>query len=381
MRFNMIYLDNAATTFPKPEGVSREVKRCLDEYCGNPGRSSHAMSVKSAEKIYDCRVMTAEMFGAPELENVVFTLNTTYAINFAVRAFIRDGDHVLIGDIEHNSVYRPVAELARNGRITFDIFESGDTKRTVRDIISKIRPETKAVICAHQSNICGITEPIREIGSLCRQRGIKFVVDAAQSAGLTDIDVIRDNITALCIPGHKSLYGVQGSGAIIFGDTSDAGLVFEGGNGVNSLESFMPDFLPERYEVGTLPTPAIAGLCEGIKFVMRETPRAIAEREARLGDLLLERLLNDKNIKVYAPRYRSGTVLFNVVGVPSSETGQLLNDSGICVRSGFHCSPLAHKKLGTGDAGAVRVSIGAFNTPNDILALSDALYDIIKNRI
>ena len=376
----MIYLDNAATTFPKPEGVSREVKKCIDEYCGNPGRSAHSLSLKAAEKIYDCREMLAAMFGADDAENVVFTMNTTYAINMAVRAFVKDGDHVIIGDIEHNSVYRPVCELAREGKITYSIMRSGDAKRTLHDLTSMIQPNTSLVVCAHQSNICGITEPIRDIGAVCKRHGIRFVVDAAQSAGILDIDIRRDGITALCVPGHKSLYGIQGCGAVIFGDPTGAQLVFEGGNGVNSLEKYMPDFLPERYEVGTLPTPAIAGLAEGLKFVMRETPRAIAEREARLGDLLLERLLNDRKIKAYAPAYRSGIVLFNVKGMPSATVGSALNDRGISVRSGFHCSPLAHSKLGTGDGGAVRVSLGAFNTADDILALSDALYAITKEQ-
>ena len=375
----MIYLDNAATTYPKPEGVSREVKRCIDEYCGNPGRSSHAMSVKAAEKIYDCREMLASMFGADEAENVVFTMNTTYALNIAIKAFVKDGDHVIISDIEHNSVYRPVCELARRGKITYDIMHSGDAKRAVRELCSLIKPNTRLVVCAHQSNICGITEPLKEIGAICKRYGIRFIVDAAQSAGVLETNVKRDGITALCVPGHKSLYGVQGCGAIIFGDQTGVSTVFEGGNGVNSLEKYMPDFLPERYEVGTMPTPAIAGLSEGLKFVAKETPRAIAEKEARLGDLLLERLLNDRKIKAYAPAYRSGIVLFNVKGMPSSAVGSALNERGICVRSGFHCSPLAHNKLGTGDSGAVRVSFGAFNTADDVLALSDALYAITKD--
>lgn len=380
----MIYLDNAATTFPKPRSVISEMSKCMREYCGNPGRSSHKLSLTAALKIYECRCEAAELFRCSEPENIVFTYNTTYAINIAVKSILGVGSHVLISDMEHNSVWRPIAEMKRRKILNYDIFRSfgGVTEDVIRDITSKIKEETQAVVCTHASNITNTVLPINEIGKLCREKGLIFIVDAAQSAGVYDIDIEKMNIDILCVPGHKGLYGPQGSAMIIFNPrlkknpAASLRTIIEGGNGLNSLEDVMPDMLPEKYEAGTLATPCIAGLSEGIKFVKKEGVSSILSHEQELYLLLYEDFANNERIVIYNnSSVPGGTLLFNIRGVGSSNVAQSLDKESICVRSGLHCAPLAHKTLGTSD-GAVRVSFGIFNKRKDVKALSDAVHSI-----
>ncbi len=372
----MIYFDNAATSFPKPAAVPFEMSRCIKNYCGNPGRSSHKLSLEAATKIYECRSLIAELFGSDTPENVVFTYNTTYALNMAVKSVLKKGDHVLISDLEHNSVLRPVAVLKAKGMIDYDIFPAAE--RTKEEIISGIKKlikqNTKALICTHVSNVCGIVLPIEEIGTLCKNAGIIFILDAAQSAGIYDIDVKKMNIDILCAPGHKGLLGPQGTGFAIFADELELDSFIEGGNGVNSLEEEMPDFLPERFEAGTLSTPCIAGLGEGIKYINSLGLEEIRRREHALSLRLANILQNTKGVTLYAPYAVGNTLLFNIDGMSSNKTAAEFDRAGICLRSGFHCSPLAHAALGTGDNGAVRASLGIFNRAEEI----DVFYKCLK---
>lgn len=378
----MIYLDNAATTFPKPDSVYREVWRCMTEYCGNPGRSGHAMSVAAQRTVYDLRVKLCESFCADSVENVVFTLNTTYALNIAIKGMIREGDHVIISNIEHNSVRRPVIESGCD----YDTFDSfAPTERIIEEIRSLITPRTTLIVCTHASNICPVKNPIRSIGELCRSRNIRFIVDAAQSAGVYPIRMKEYGIDALCIPGHKGLYGIQGAAAVIFSDrykgenARKLRTFAAGGNGVAAGEGYMPLFLPERFEAGTLPTPAIAGMLAGIKEVERIGTEQIYEHESALYRRMREKLCNDKRIEVYCPRLNySQILLFNVIGSSPTVIAQELDREGICVRAGFHCAPTAHRALNTGSKGAVRVSFGAFNTAEEVDIFCDVLNRIIK---
>lgn len=376
------YLDNAATTFPKPESVYDEVNRCICRYCGNPGRSSHSLSLASSRKIFECREELADFFGVSELERVAFTMNTTYALNTVIKGLLHRGDHVIVSDIEHNAVVRPVHKLAQEGIIEYDVFSSmiNHPRQSPTLICAKIasllRPNTRMVICSHASNICSATLPIKEIGEFCRKRGILFVVDGAQSAGHYPIDVDNMNISALCVPSHKGLYGIQGAGAVILGREIIMETLVEGGNGVNSLEATMPDIAPERYEAGTLPTPAIAGLCEGVKAIRAIGINTVSEKEAELFKYARECLCNIKGASVYAPSYIGSNLLFNMESLSSEATANALNGYGVCVRGGFHCAPLAHKTLNTEDSGAVRISFGIFNRTRDIDNLALALQRI-----
>lgn len=377
----MIYFDNAASTFPKPPCVIDEICKCMKKYCGNPGRSSHALSIKSAEKIYEARQYLSELFGA-EAENVVFTYNATYALNIVIKSYIKYSSHILISDMEHNSVLRPVYELSKQKLCTYDVFNTSGTEEEIIDRIKKsIKSNTKMLICTHASNICSRKLPIEKIGQICIEKEIFFVVDGAQSAGIYDINVKKMNINALCIPGHKSLYGPQGVGAIIFNSDLVGRSFIQGGTGINSLELEMPDILPEAYEAGTLSTPLIAGLCESLKWLKAIEIDKIRRYEEDLYSYLLKKLKSEENIVIYEGSSSPGnTLIFNVKGISSVDISNNLDVRGICTRSGFHCAPLAHNALNVGSDGAVRVSLGIYNTKNEINTLFDALIDIIQQK-
>jgi cysteine desulfurase family protein len=379
----MIYFDNAATTFPKPSSVSHEVYRCLKYYCGNPGRGAHPLSVMAAKKVYECRAEAAELFGADTAEKVIFTQNTTHALNLAIKGFLHIGDHVLISDMEHNAVLRPLRRLSEAGLIKYDMFPSysssgvSDPKAIIDGINARIKPNTSMIVTAHASNICSSFLPVEMIGTLCRIRGFKYIVDAAASAGHLPLDIGKIQADAICAPGHKGLYGPQGSGLMILRNNIPETLI-EGGNGVNSLDTGMSDILPERFEAGTLNTPAIAGLSEGIKEIRRIGISEIHGREVELYRELRENLENMPNVKLYAPQWEGHTLLFNINGCDADEVGRLLSKAQICVRSGYHCAPLAHSTLETDAGGAVRVSFGMYNTKKEIYILCDEINKIAK---
>lgn len=354
----------------------------MSDYCGNPGRGSHYMAVKSATKLYECRTEAAEMFGAVDPENIIFTLNTTYALNIAIKSAAVRGAHILFGSVEHNSVSRPVYALAKRGHVSFDIFDSsGNEDEILLSIKKKIRSDTKILVCAHASNVVNHLMPISAIGKLCRERGIYFIVDAAQSAGVYDIDMTDMNIGALCIPGHKGLYGPQGSAMLILNRSENLTTVFEGGSGINSMDTDMPQFLPERFEAGTMATPAIAGLLEGMRYVRNRGLAEIREHEEHLWKSLNERLKNDSTITVYGTGLPGSIFTFNMQGFAPSTVGAFLDSYGICVRTGIHCAPLTHEMLGTIPDGAVRVSFGAFNREKEVIRLCDALRDLKRENI
>lgn len=368
---NTVYLDNAATTYPKPESVHMEAIDCMENYCGNAGRGSHPIAMMAAEKVFEAREKAASLFGS-EADEVIFTYNTTYALNMAIKGVMHQGGHMLISNMEHNSVLRPVARLARDGKIsysTFRLMEKGRERsesEIISDVISKLRPDTRMVVCIHASNICSYVAPIRAIGALCRRLGLIFAVDAAQSAGHISIDMQNDNIDLLCLPAHKGLYSPQGCGMLILRRGLTVDTLIEGGNGIGSLDISMGGISPERYEGGTLCTPAIAGLCAGIDFVKQMGVDAISEHEKRLFRTTRDALLDIERVTVYAPRWEGSVLLFNIGGIDADDVGGYLGERGICVRSGYQCAGLAHKALGTVDGGGVRIGFGIFNTENDV---------------
>ncbi len=377
----MIYFDNPATTFPKPSALSEEISRCIKNYCGNPGRSVHSLSIKSAEKIFETRVLLGEMFEC-DPENVVFTYNTTYALNIAIKGLVRERSHILLSDIEHNAVLRPVIALSREKSCSYSFFNTdGDDEQILESIKSSITESTSMLVCTHISNVGVRRLPIEKIGKLCKENGIFFIVDGAQSAGIQDINVRKMNISALCIPAHKGLYGPQGLGIVLLGDGVIGRTIIEGGAGISSLESEMPDFLPERYEAGTLSTPLICGLSESLKWLKALETRSIRAHEEKLYRSAVDIMSLNENIILYKMNeYDGNTLLFNIKGVSASWLGAELNKRDICVRSGFHCAPLAHKKLNTGSGGAVRIGFSVFNTQKEVYAFYEALCDIIKRK-
>ena len=367
----MIYFDNGATTFPKPVAVTEEVRRCMNLYGGNPGRSGHTLAVSAAKKVFECRELAAEFLGVGESERIFFTPNTTYGINAVLKGLLREGDHVLISDLEHNAVWRPIHKMALEGRISYDIFrtfaEEGEISadRICSEIGKLLRPETRMVFCTHGSNICSAVLPIEQIGDFCSRVRVLFCVDGAQTAGHEKIDVDAMKIDALCLPGHKGLYGPQGSGLVALGSDVVLDTLIEGGNGVDSLSPLMPEEIPERYEAGTVSTPCIAGLWAGLRTVMDKGVENISAGEKQIITKLRDTLGSMKKVDVYAPWYDGGILLFNVSGVSSETVASELNRRGICVRGGYHCAGLAHRTLGTPEGGAVRVSVGMFNKPSE----------------
>lgn len=352
-------------------------------YCGNPGRSSHKMSLYAAEKIYECRTLLSEFINSKSPENVVFTLNTTYALNIAIKAMLKHGDHVIVGNAEHNSVLRPLYALKKTHGISIskvNVFADGD--ETVSKISSLITPRTRAVIFSHAGNVIPYVLPAEKIGALCRRFGIFFILDCAQSAGVYDIDMEGAHVDAVCLPSHKGLLGIQGAGAVCFSDLAASSFLktfAEGGNGTSSFDASMPDFLPERFEAGTLPTPAIASLHEGIKYVRSLGTENIRQANKALCSELCGRLSSLKNVTVYNGERMGSTVVFNVSGLSSEDVASSLSDRGICVRGGFHCCPDVHRFLNTENTGAVRASFSVFNTKNDVDALYTAVRSISEN--
>ncbi len=383
----MIYLDNAATTYPKPTQVLGGIKKCMHVYGGNAGRGGHALSVGAAARVFECRSLAADMFGAADPTQVFFTLNTTYALNAVIKGLLKSGDHVLISDLEHNAVYRPIYKMAQEGMLEYDVFPTFATQKepTTDKILAAIgaliRKNTRMLICTHSSNICSAHLPILEIGKLCHDRGVLFVVDGAQSAGHDPINVTDMHIDALCLPGHKGLYGPQGTGLVVLGQNVELQTIIEGGNGVESLSPEMSLVSPERYEAGTVAAPCIYGLYEGMRAVLERGIEEIAYGERALSRRLCEALGSMRGVSLYVPWHEGSVVLFNVDGAPSEGVAEILNDKGICVRAGFHCAALAHMTLSTPQSGAVRASFGMFNTGSEVERLIREVRDIAKHGI
>ena len=374
----MIYFDNAATTFPKPPTVTEAVSDCLRRYCGNPGRGTHPLALLCAEKIYDCRIALSDLFGVGAPERVIFTHNTTHALNLGVKGLFRAGDHVLISELEHNAVRRPLCALRRARGVVFETFPvvGLTTAQILAEISRRLRPQTRGVICTHASNICSISLPLAEIGALCRSKNLLFVVDAAQSAGHLPIHMQSMHVSALAAPAHKGLYGIQGTAILALGEGVEPTPLWEGGSGSDSLSEEMPTLPPERYEAGTLATPAIVGLLAGVQFVKERGFDAIAAHDRALFQAARERLESIPSLEIYQKEQEGAVLLFNHATLPPQEIAHVLSREGICVRAGLHCAPLAHEALGTLPRGAVRLGFGVFNTATELDALWRALREL-----
>ncbi len=374
----MIYLDNSATTFPKPMNVKRAVNESFG-YGANPGRGGYKAAMKASEEIFRCRVKLAEFFGAENPDNVIFTLNCTHAINIVLKGLLKPGDHAVVSDLEHNAVMRPLHALQKKNNITFSVAEVSeeDDEETLSNFRNALKSNTKLVICTHVSNVWGIKLPVERIAAMCRQYGIRVMIDAAQSAGVYDINMKESGFDFVCIPGHKGLYGPMGTGALITSRGNDPETLIEGGTGSSSALFEQPDVMPDKFESGTPNLSGIVGLGAGVDFVKSMTPGKIAAHEIRLLSGLYDKLSEDPKIILYTkrPKYmRSGGVLsFNVNGKDSETAAEILGKNGIAVRAGLHCSPMAHRRFKTEDIGAVRISPSYFNSKNDINALLKVL--------
>lgn len=375
----MIYLDNAATSYPKPRGMVAAMEECILKYCGNPGRSGHSMSMKTGEEVYHARKKICRLFGIENPERLVFTKNTTEALNMGLKGVLKPGNHVITTSMEHNSVLRPLKALEKKG-VSHSILRA-DREGFIKasDIEKAIRPGTRMIAVTAASNVTGTKMPLSEIGETARKRGIIFLVDGAQAAGSMEINVDKMNIDLLAFPGHKGLLGPLGTGGLYIGENTELAHIMEGGTGTDSKSRIQPCELPEGYEAGTINAPAIIGMGYSAEFVEKIGPEVIGKYEEELISWLDERLDEMDFVKRYGPPAcrKTGISLFNVGGISAEEvTGILSSRYGIAVRGGFHCAGLAHKTIGTWDEGAVRVSAGPFNTRREMEKLVDAIAEI-----
>ena len=362
----MIYLDSAATTLQKPASVFRAVRMAM-ETMASPGRGGHKPAMLAAETAFACREKAAELFGVDAPENVVLTFNATHALNIAIKSLVQPGSTVLTSGYEHNAVTRTLAAIPN---VTVRIAESPLFRPDLllRSFEKQLNGKVSAVVCTHVSNVFGYVLPIPEIARRCRARGVPLIVDASQSAGCLPVSLKEWGADFIAMPGHKGLYGPQGTGLLLCASSAVRPLM-EGGTGSASALPGMPDFLPDRLEAGTHNVPGIAGLLEGMRFVERQRVDAILEHERRLTLRAAQGLERIPGVEVFsAPGLlnQAGVLSFRTSAMDCEAVGEALGQADIAVRSGLHCAPQAHRSAGTFDSGTVRISFSAFNQIGEV---------------
>ncbi len=377
-----IYLDNAATTFPKPECVYVAVDH-YNRYLGaNPGRGSNQKTLKAGSILLDTREALSRLFNISDSSRIAFTLNITESLNTGLKGILKPGDHVITTSMEHNAVARPLFVLEKQGVEWTKVQCSSDGSLDPENIRKAIKANTRLICILHASNLTGTIMPISEVGRIARDNGIIFMVDSAQTAGLLKLDVEADNIDILTFTGHKGLLGLQGTGGIYIKQGIDVKPLKQGGTGSLSEYLEQPDIMPDILESGTLNTPGLAGLMAGINYIMDMGIRKIREHEQKLTTMLIEGLKEITGVKVYGPcdaKKQTAVIAFNIDGMDCGDISMNLDyEYGITTRSGLHCTPLAHTTIGTLEKGACRLSPGIFNTEDDINRVIRAVYAISK---
>ncbi len=360
----MIYLDNAATSYPKPQNVRKIFCASIEKYAFNSGRGAYAAAVRTSEAIYDVRMACSRFFGAKRPENVIFTPGCTWGLNTVIKGLVQPGSHVVISSLEHNAVARPVRKLCERNGVQASIAEyDEDPQKTVQNFENCIRKNTRLIVCTHASNVFGMVMPIQELAQMAAGHGIPFAADCAQTAGVMEVKMYP-GLSALCAPCHKGLLGAPGAGILLLSDSAPLpDTLVEGGTGSLSAELRMPPDLPERFEAGTLNNCAILSAGAGIRYIEKRTPQAIYAHETALCEMLFEEL-SKAGAVLYTPRPQSGKsapiLSLNWKDYPSEKTAALLSEKGIAVRAGLHCAPIAHRFMGTLKRGTVRLSPGCF---------------------
>jgi cysteine desulfurase family protein len=380
----MIYLDNAATSFPKPERVIAAMSRYCREIGANPGRASHRLAREARAVVSRTRRLLAALLGGVDPSRLIFTPSATVALNLAMKGLLRAGDHVLTSGMEHNSVLRPLHRLGERGITHTRIPCSSEGLLDPADIRRHLHPETRLIALVHASNVTGGLMPVAEIGALTRELGLVLLVDAAQTMGSVPVEPEQLSIDLLAGPGHKGLLGPMGTGFLYVRPGLDLAPLWEGGTGSSSESTEQPETWPDRFESGTLNAPGLAGLAEGIAEIQERGLTAIAAHKSRLMEMLYQALSELPGVMLYGPANRGecvGTLSFNVEGVTSNEVAHMLDSAyGIAVRPGLHCAPAAHRTIGSFPEGTVRVSVGTYNTEDDILAVIKAVDQITRFR-
>ena len=373
----MIYLDSAATTFQKPPSVTAAMQDALLTM-SSPGRGGYPAAMKAAETAFQCRSELAELFGVGNPERVVFTSSATHGLNIAIKSLVPPGGKAVVSGYEHNAVTRPLIALgAEVSAAEAPLFRQSEVAAAFDRLIV---PGTDAVICNHISNVFGFIQPVEAIAAMCRERGVPFIIDASQSAGVLPLNLDRLEAAFIAMPGHKGLYGPQGTGVLLCGENIPVRTLLEGGTGSLSMQQEMPDFLPDRLEAGTHNMPGIAGLLAGVRFVKQRGMANILNHERRLTLLAAEGIRMLPGAKVLAMpglREQAGVLSFVPLKKDVEEVGTRLAEQGIAVRTGLHCAPFAHKSAGTLDTGTVRVSFSDFNTRSEVYRLLAVLHDLL----
>jgi cysteine desulfurase/selenocysteine lyase len=378
----MIYFDNAATSFPKPESTIRAMNRFMTESGGSPGRSGHRLSIAAARTVFEAREAVAGLLGIPDPLEIAFTKNATEALNIAVFGLLKPGDHAITSAMEHNSVMRPLRALQAAG-VELSIIPCSRTgELDPGDVVPLIRTNTKAVFLTHASNITGTIMPVGEVGRIAAERGVTFCVDAAQTAGALPIDVASMHIDLLAFTGHKSLFGPQGTGGLYVreGLETKIRMLMRGGTGSGSESEEQPEFMPDRFEAGTINAVGLAGLSAGAAYVAAEGVRKIRSHEQHLTRLFLEGIRDNGKITVYGPadpEKQMPIVSFAIRGIDPGRAALMLDEEfDILSRPGLHCAPAAHRTTGSFPTGTVRFSFGCFNTEEEIRRGIDALSEL-----
>lgn len=378
----MIYLDNGATTFPKPKVVTDKIMECYLGYAGNPGRSGHKLAMKMDLEIYETREKICKLINGTEVLNVIFTFNATDSLNLAIKGVLEEGDHVITTSMEHNSVLRPLNQLRKDGKIELSIVYADDKGYIdPQKIFEALTPNTKMIVTTHMSNVFGTIVDIKAIGDFCKENNILYLVDASQSIGVLDIDVQEMNIDLLAFPGHKALFGPMGTGALYIKEGIIVKPLKEGGTGSYSHSIDQPDLYPDSLESGTPNGVGIIALGKGIDFINEVGLENIRNHEISLKNHFIELLKDNEDVILYGTLDdRQGAVVsLNVKDMDSSEISYILSDEfDIYTRPGFHCAPLAHKTMGTEELGAIRFSFGYYNTLEEIEKTVEALLNIIE---
>ena len=376
-----IYLDNAATSFPKPKEVADAVYDFMINNGTSSGRGSYKKAMQSDYIVYECRKLIGNLFNFDDPKKVVFTSNVTDSLNIAIRGILKENDHVITSSLEHNAVWRCLKTLEKDINIKIDTVEcSKDGITNPEDIKKYIRKDTALIVFTQASNVLGTIQPIKEIGKIARENNIVFLVDAAQSAGAMKIDIKEDNIDILAFTGHKSLLGPMGTGGLIINTDIDIKPLKAGGTGGDSAYEYQPDYYPNHLETGTSNVSGIAGLRAAIKFLNREGIDNIHNKEKELTKYALQRLETVKDIEIYGPKDCEkilSVISFNIKNKRPEDISTILDQKyDIMLRAGLHCAPTAHSVINTKDRGSLRIGIGYFNTKDDIDKLVEALNNL-----
>ena len=381
----MIYLDNAAGTHPKPEQLKYAMNRALESFGANPGRGNYKLTRDTEQLVEQVRYKLAAMVNAPLAERMIFTSGATMSLNMAIFGLLQRGDHVLYSGMEHNASSRPIYALQRAGIITADMIPVDSWGYLDVDRVeAAIKPHTRMIVVSHASNVCGSVQPIEQLGELARRRGIVLLVDAAQSAGLLELDVQRQGISLLALAGHKALYGPSGIGGLYVAPELDIGPLLYGGTGAQSELPTQPQQYPQHLEAGSLNVCGIAGWSAALDFVREQGVDALYAHAMSLCDALADGLREIKGVQLQLPpayllRRRVPVLSFTMEGHEVAKVAKYLDEHGICVRAGYQCSPLAHMSLGTFDEGSLRLSPGYYNTTEDVAFTVSVIEQLSKS--